>query len=307
MHFEYAVEPRVIGSSWETFRYLIEQFGFDKGRLISEFPKHWLGDVNKATSGFLPIQKARATELLRQAKKNKVVKCNRPYNANAGNWLYNALSEHRRLPFRAIVAAENPRHDEAVLLADEIDELHPLMNVSHDGAVPRDAASLSRALKAMLRFGSQILFIDPFYDPFNMRYKNTFRECLKIVRTENPEAVCEIHYRYHENKPANDDLRREAMHLFPGVVPDEMRVTIFCWRQKRGGTDFHARYLLTDQGGIGIDAGFSAEGRHQNTDMYLMTFQLSQEKLKQFSRHATDYELVEPVIRVDGAGRVEIV
>ena len=35
----------------------------------------------------------------------------------------------------------------------------------------------------------------------------------------------------------------------------------------RGGEDFHSRYLLTDKGGIRIDAGFSAEGDHQTTDM----------------------------------------
>ena len=66
------------------------------------------------------------------------------------------------------------------------------MNVPHDGAVRRDAASLSTAMKEMLRFGSRILFIDPFYDPFNARYKDTFRECLNIVRTLNPDAVCKF-------------------------------------------------------------------------------------------------------------------
>jgi hypothetical protein len=109
----------------------------------------------------------------------------------------------------------------------------------------------------MLRFGSRILFIDPFFDPFNARYKSTFRECLNIVRTLNPDAVCEIHYRYHRDKPTPDDLKREAAHLFRRVIPGGSKVTIFCWRQKTGGADFHARYLLTNKGGIAIDAGFS--------------------------------------------------
>ena len=42
---EYAVEPAAIGSDWQTFRYLIEKFGFDQGRLISQFPKHWFREV----------------------------------------------------------------------------------------------------------------------------------------------------------------------------------------------------------------------------------------------------------------------
>lgn len=194
---------------------------------------------------------------------------------------------------------------QAVLLADDLDELQPLMCVPHDCAVPRDAASLSAAMKEMLRFGLRILFVDPFYDPFNACYKSTFRECLGIIRSLNPDASCEIHYRYHDDKPAPDALEREAAHLFPGVVPADMKVTIFCWREKAGGEDFHARYLLTERGGIAVDAGFSAEGNHQTTDMHLMSYDLSQEKLKAFSRGAKYYDLVEPVIRVTGGGQVE--
>jgi hypothetical protein len=39
--------------------------------------------------------------------------------------------------------------------------------------------------------------------------------------------------------------------------------------------------------------------------MRLMSFELSQEKLKSFARDATDYELVEPVIRVAADGEAE--
>jgi hypothetical protein len=100
-------------------------------------------------------------------------------------------------------------------------------------------------------------------------------------------------------------LEREAPQLFPGVIPKGMKLTIFCWRQKEGGEDFHARYLLTDRGGIAVDAGFSAEGNHESTDMRLMSYDLSQDKLKTFARGATYYDLVGPVIRVADDGRVE--
>ena len=305
MFYEYAIEPRAIGSSWATFRYIIEKFGFDQGRLISQFPKHWFREVYAASEGLPPIQKKRIEEALNQAKINKVVRYGRPYDGQAGDWLYNALIEHRRFPFRAIIAMGNPSGDEAVLLADDLDELQSLMNIPHDGAVRRDAASLSGAMKEMLRFSSKILFVDPFYDPYNGRYQSTFRECLDIIRSLNPDAVCEIHYRYHEDKPANEKLESEAANLFRGVIPDGIKVSIFCWREKSGGEDFHARYLLTDRGGIGVDAGFSAEGNHQTTDMHLMSYDLSQEKLKAFARGATCYDLVEPVIRVAGDGQVD--
>jgi hypothetical protein len=208
MFYEYAIEPRAIGSSWATFRYVIEKFGFDKGRLISEFPKRWLREVYDATIGLPPLQRKRVEEALSQARKNKLVRTSRPYNREAGAWLHNALTEHQRLPFRAIIAMENPGGDQAVLLTDDLDEMQTLMNVPHDCAVRRDAASLAAAMKEMLRFCSRIVFVDPFYDAFNARYKSTFRECLGIVKSFNGDAVCEIHYRYHENKPAYEVLER---------------------------------------------------------------------------------------------------
>ena len=305
MLYEYAVEPQAIGSSWATFRYVIEKFGFDKGRLISEFPKKWFREVYDATAGLPPVQKKRIEEALNLARKNKVVRSRRPYDRDAGDWLHNALTEQQRDPFRAIIAGRNPDGNDAVLLAEDLDELHPLMAVPHDCAIARDAPSLAAAMKEMLRFASHILFVDPFLDPFNQRYKNTLRECLNIVSDENPDAVCEIHYRYHDNKTTNEDLEREAGNLFPDVIPTGLNVSIFCWRQKNGGADFHARYLLTERGGIAVDAGFSAEGNHQTTDMHLMSFELSQERIGIFERNATEYELVEPVICVAGDGSVK--
>jgi hypothetical protein len=145
----------------------------------------------------------------------------------------------------------------------------------------------------------------PDFDPYSPRYKSTFRECLGIVKALNCRAICEIHYRHHDNKPSPADLEREAANLFRGVIPADMTVTIYCWRQKEGGEDFHDRFLLTDKGGIGIGAGFSAEGDHQTANMHLMSFELSQKKIKTFARTATDYELVEPVLRIAADGHVE--
>jgi len=305
MLYEYAVEPEAMGSSWANFRYLFEMFGFDKGRVISEFPKRWLREVYDASLGLPAVEKKRIEEALSRARKNKLVRSHRPYDGEAGDWLQNALTDHKRSPFHAIIARENPQGSDFVLLLDDLNEQNPFWSVPHDCAIPRDAPSLAAAMKEMLRFSSHILFVDPFFDPYNRRYQSTVRDCLNIVSSENPDAVCEIHYRFHENKPANGELEREAANLFRGVIPEGLKVSIFCWQERPGGADFHARYLLTEKGGIGVDAGFSAEGNHQTTDMHLMSFEHSQEKLGAFARRATDYELVEPVLQIAANGSVE--
>jgi hypothetical protein len=98
---------------------------------------------------------------------------------------------------------------------------------------------------------------------------------------------------------------REARAKFGSVIPPGMTVTIYRWREKPGSADFHARYLLTDRGGIRIDAGFSAEGASQTTDMALMDFAFSQATRGAFERSAGVYELVEPILQIAPNGSVE--
>jgi hypothetical protein len=304
IHHEYAVEPKVIGSNWQNFRYILEKFGFDKGRLIAEFPRQvWFREVYNAASGFPPTQRARLEILLKQARGTKVIRTGRPYNQNL-DWLSNALTEHQRLPFQAIIAQENGGGSEAVLLGEELDEQHPRMVVANPISVPRDAPSIASALSALLEHGSRVLVVDPFFDPFNGRYKSALRACLLAVKAGNPQTVCEIHYRYHVKASSPTDIERAAWHLFPGLIPDGMSIKIFCWKEKDGGADFHARYLLTEKGGIAVDAGFSAEGAHQMTDMHRMDAASCIERAAAFDKAATVYELIGNVLLISAAGQV---
>ena len=304
MLYEYAVEPQAIGSSWQTFRYVIEKFGFDKGRLISQFPSRWFREVYEAAKSLPPVQKKRVEEALKQAKRNKVVRCDRPYDPSIETWLGNALVEHYRKPFHAIIATENPGGDKAVLCTDELDERHPLMAVASECAVRRDVDSLAAALHGMLCFGKRVVFVDPFFDPYSARYKRIIFKCLGVVKQLNPEATCEVHYRYHKDKPDNADLEC-AGDLFKDIIPKEMVLSVWCWRETYHGEDFHARYLLTDKGGIRIDAGFDPVGDHQKTDMALMDFDLSQTKLGALARDSNIYDLVDPVLEISSDGRIQ--
>jgi hypothetical protein len=122
-----------------------------------------------------------------------------------------------------------------------------------------------------------------------------------VVNSGNPDATCEIHHLDQARCPSVDAIEREAKIKFAGVIPDGMSVSIFRWREKERGEDFHARYVLTDKGGIAIDAGLSAEGNHQTTDMHLMSCTLVKRKAQALTRDATVYQLVEPILRIDSS------
>jgi hypothetical protein len=305
MFYEYAVEPRAIGSSWQTFRYVIEKFGFDRGRLISEFPGNWFRLVYEQIEPLPPVEKKRVVEALSLAKRNKTVKSGRPYDPDAGDWLRNALAQDALLPFHAVIASENPEAHDSVILVAELDEQQPLMIAPQDSVIRRDAPTLVNAMRLLLQSANTVVLVDPYYDPYNTRYQNTIRECLRIVVGANPRTICEIHYRDRDNCPSTDAIARDARIKFGTVIPEGMTIKLYKWREKVGGEDFHARYLLTNRGGIRVDAGFSAEGEHQTTDVSLMSFELSQQKRTALGRDAGVYELVEPVLQIARNGNVE--
>ncbi len=275
--------------------------------MISEFPKkRWFREVYRAAEDWPHIDRKRLEVTLKKARERKVVRYyGRVYNPNKG-WRDNALAEHQREPFHAILTTDPPGNKESILQVDDdfSEEHYPLLKFEHTRRIPRDVESLAAILQSVLRFGRRIVFVDPFFDPYKQGNKDIFSRLLSIAKELNPQANCEIHYRYHKDKPDNLDLERDAAR-FKDIIPDGVSLTIYCWREKKGGEDFHARYLLMEHGGISIDAGFDPVGAHQTTDVSLMNLELSRTRLAMFAREATTYELVEPVLEISADGSVK--
>lgn len=87
-------------------------------------------------------------------------------------------------------------------------------------------------------------------------------------------------------------------------MPERMSVKLFVWQEKKKGADFHARLLLTDVGGVNVEAGFSADGSHQKVLLTLLNPDLCRAKLAMYRRDSTDYKLVEPVLEISSDGSI---
>ncbi|MBR0878554.1 hypothetical protein JQ608_15440 [Bradyrhizobium liaoningense] len=306
MLFEYAVEPKAIGSNWKDFKYLIEKFGFDRGRLISRFPKKWERDVIEVAqkSGMGDVRLKSLVSRLQQAKTTALISSRRNYDPSIGDWLENALLQQVQ-PFHAIIASENRGNRAYVLVADEIDETDPLMVAPNNWEVPRVGADLASAMAPLLRSSKDVLFIDRYFDIQNARYTETLKASLAIISASGIDGVqCEIHYGEHDKRPPLEMVEHNAGRWLAGVIPAGMSIKLFGWREKAGGADFHARFLLTDRGGMNVEAGFSADGAHQKVLLALLEVSLHQEKMAAFARHSTKYELIEPVLEIFSDGRV---
>jgi hypothetical protein len=306
MLFEYAVDPKIVGSSWQNFRYLIEKFGFDRGRLISQFPKTWFAEAYKASESMKTIERKKFEEMLKQAKRAKVIRSGRPYDPTLGDWLSNAVAQQENSPFHAIISNKNPHGHPQILIADDIDESHPLMTSPHTWGVARVATSLAIAMRPLLTAATKVLFVDPFFDISRPQYQDTLKACLDIIRSSRAtEVICEIHFCDHDKRPPAEILEREVRKWVPNILPQDMSITLFSWRERAGGEDFHARYLLTDLGGMNIEAGFQAVGEHQTVQLGLLPSDFVRSKLEAFERSASVYELVGPVLKVNFDGTVQ--
>jgi hypothetical protein len=304
MLFEYAVEPRAVGSGWQNCRYLMEKFGFDRGRLISQFPKSWLRMVYDASADLQPIERARVTEILNRSKPN-IVRFGRQYDANL-DWLGNAIGQQARKPFRAIIAEENPQGLPFIVRAEDVNEGHPLMVAPHNWEVPRVGASLAHAMAPLLRTAQTVRFVDKYFKFDDPRYKETLRESLAIIsQVGGSDIRCEIHFADHATCPPIREIEIRVGQWLRGVIPAGMSVVLFDWKERSGGEDFHDRFLLTDKGGMTIGAGFSADGPHQNAQIGLLDLNVWSVKLKALDRSATVYELADRVLVVHSDGRVE--
>jgi hypothetical protein len=303
MLYEYAVEPTAISSDWKTCRYIAELFGFDRGRLLCLFPKAWLRLAIDGTNHLPDVQKKAVIEKLKRLKDQASIRSRRTYDPAVGDWITNAIAQNTADPFRAIIASAKSHSHENVLVVDDVEDTNPLVHVPTDAAIPRDASALAAAMKYLLRSSKTVLFVDPYYDPYDNRYQATLRVCLKDISEHNPGALCEIHH-LDGKCPSAEAIERDAKAKFADVIPQGMALSIFRWREWKGGEDFHARYLLTDKGGLGIDAGLSAEGTHQTTIMHLMSPELAGQRVHALAREATVYELIGPVLRIEANGVV---
>jgi hypothetical protein len=194
---------------------------------------------------------------------------------------------------------------DVILVAEEVDDTHVLMVAPHSWEVGRVGTDLAAAMSPLLRSARTILFVDRYFDIRDARYKETLKASLAVVAENGSNGVrCEIHYGEHDARPPAYLVEQNAARWLAGVIPNDMCITLFGWKEKAGGADFHARYLLTDRGGMSVEAGFSAEGAHQRVHLALLDTALCGAKMSAFDPHSTEFNLVEPGLEISWDGKV---
>lgn len=299
MHRLFAIEPEAI-SNWSDFRYVIEKFGYGKGALIACFPSKWPKYVMEACrkSDVTDMEFKRIEERLNQAKEDRLCKLGLPYDPSLG-WLDNAIGDSVSDRLHAVLVREaSDKHQKLHAVADMGERLFA---GCRETAVPRDAESLAAAAQALIRKSQSLVLIDPYFQPNKPKMK-VLQALLNIVEDVGKQG-CEvvIHSAYSKCSSSADQYIATSRKWFSGHRDGDVCVRAVRWPDESLDFDLHARYLLSEHGGLRYDRGFEEPQGHDKramtTDVICMDRQRKHEVEMQFADFETN-ESVHDIIKL---------
>lgn len=249
---EYALEPALL-NSWDRFRYFVEKFGISQGRFISRFPKTWKKMVYESLTNCGDVERKRIETRLQQID-DRLLPRPAIYNP-IFDWLRNAETEHAVNPFHAIIAGTNPRNHALVLDAESLDDTNPLWNCPASRTLVQRAPAMVAAIRPLLEWCSEIVFVDPHFGPENGRHRATFEAFLAVL-TASPRRSQLARVEFHTGDKATATFfQSECQRRLPELVKAQTKVRLVRWRQ----IELHNRFILTDIGGLLVGRGLDED------------------------------------------------
>jgi len=293
MHSIFAIEPEAI-NNWKDLRYVIEKFGINKGLLIGRYPKAWGKMVIEACQKnrvqgreFLMV-----VEKLNQIKKDRMVPLGLPYTPP--DWCKNTLKEEIIHYLDAVIVkgkAINPKHHQL----DAVDEI--IFENHRETKVKRQAKYLAKAATYVLFNTAQIIIIDPYF--------TSDKKCIKVLNElllvaeigKNNLKKVSIFMAFSKDPRSHNEAKSSYQDLLKQWTDKGIVFEITRLRDDALQDDFHARYLVTDNGGLRYDRGFVEPNDHAKREQWTDVVCLESETNKDLKAQYIDN--LEPQYIVD--------
>lgn len=265
---EYALDPQLVATADRILGGRLRSgFKMGQGRIVARYPKKWRRLVWDAFNDTSDMDRTRVEVLIGELFEFTTSRGEVLWDPAATCWLDNAILEHERLPFHAIITGSNPGKHADILTADAVlEEPAPLWNAVGSCVVPREASLMADTIGPVLQRGSVLVFVDPHFGPEKPRYRRTFESFLERVkdRPGAPPKRVEI-LTSTSNATCRSSFETECQGRFRQCVPIGMRVVIRRLNEKPRGEGLHHRYVLTEFAGVRFDWGLD-DGKPGNTD-----------------------------------------
>jgi hypothetical protein len=276
---EYAVDPGML-NTMERFRYIFDQCGIDKSRLIARFPKKWeayfLEHLNSHEMG--DVLRASLVARLTSAKA-KFTQHNWGPFSGSGPWLDAAEALDVTNPFYAVVSETNPRNSARVLVCDEISDTTPLWKARTTQNIPRSAQDLADCARQLLFASKEVHLIDPHLDPRQDRFQRTLKAIFTLFAGRIATApTFIIHTAFSDDKLEGTltepvwvvRFKQGAESSKWNYLVSGLTVKFRIWKEINGGEKLHERFILTDIGGLKYGVGLDQGDPGQHTPVTVL-------------------------------------
>ena len=300
MIYEYAIEPEVLVAWVRTrlaCRYIYDNFGLGKPRLMAEFPKfkNWRKQMRQAAISLSDIELLKLEELFKHLKEVQIKRLSDGYDGTE-TWLINAEKENAVHPFRAILATENPKHSPHVLENNRLGDWSDAFWAAKQGvSVKRQAQYMADAIAPMLQICQKVVFVDPYFGPGKVKCTKPLQAFItEYLRFKPEECVCciEMHCSAdYPNTPPLDFFKNECLAKLPKFIPKSVQLIIKRWNQRNQGEKLHNRYVLTDLGGVIFNIGLDQGAEGETDDVTLMTREQYQIRWRQYASDNPAFDL----------------
>ncbi|MCX5880290.1 MAG: hypothetical protein NTU74_00230 [Deltaproteobacteria bacterium] len=276
MIYEYAVDPSFFTNE-DKACFIIESFGRDKGRLVSEIKKdHWANVVRDTIriSNNAPIARHRLKEALIILGKKKALYCRQKLVEN-GDWRSQTDNMHKSWPYRGILVEQYSGSENHILVRDIT-----LFDKENWAAPPsivveREAEKMVTAVSSLLENAREVMLVDRNFKLENQqgspvsKYKNVLICFLKYLENKKyGPPVGKLTYHLGQNgvteitKSVISHLEDQCNRHLRIMIPQNIRLEIAVWPWNK----LHDRFLLTEIGGIDFGIGLDEDaGTNEKT------------------------------------------
>jgi len=253
---EYAIQPKSLNTASKC-RFWLSLMKLENGRQISRYPKKWKKLVYESLIDCKPREKQYIENRLFKMPKNVLKRRIHEWdNSHEIGWINNAINEDGVRPFHAIVAHENPDNIEKILVSDEVDDTHPLLETSPSVAIKRDLNGITGWVKPMIEQSSKIVFIDSFFSPGNQDFLQVLQKFIEIINNSTPNNTSKkIQYHSRETIGGSDDhFINICNQNISSFIGKGVEIEFYRWPNN----EIHNRFILTDShGGVSYNYGLS--------------------------------------------------
>lgn len=252
LHKEFAINPDQI-QSLADLRILEGRFGYDKGALISTFPKRWFREVaSRLVSQVSSCSVDNVSDDLKAFKSNALISFSREFKADP--WLESAKNSHDCNPFHRIV---DQAHDNPPVIISSIYELRDDDFIITPQAL-RTAEALANAGAALLMSAEKVTLFDPYICVSQAGSRNTLLAMMALCQ----KAKVRFHvFSEADNKPDWDSVLKPALQRLVRETPENIELNWYLVDDNDSGY-FHSRGFFTGKGGLIYDRGFTEPVSH---------------------------------------------